>query len=46
MKQSLIKFYSDYLNDWLTVEAYASYLQLSVKHTSELLVIGRSLLNE
>jgi hypothetical protein len=44
MKNALIKFYLDYINDWLTVEAYAIYNQLSSDATLELLSIGRQLL--
>lgn len=43
MKQTLIKFYLDYLNDWLTVERYAEYNQLSIASTQELINIGRML---
>ena len=46
MKELLIKFYLDYLNDWLTVEAYASYNQLSASDTLALLTIGRGLAYE
>lgn len=43
MKLDLIKFYLDYLNDWLTVEAYANHWGLSIEHCSSLLAIGRQL---
>jgi hypothetical protein len=43
MKHTLIKFYLDYLNDWLTVEAYALYNQLPVDATLELVNLGRDL---
>lgn len=43
MKQTLIQFYLDYLNDWLTVEAYSAYNGLSVDATRELVNLGRDL---
>jgi hypothetical protein len=43
MKHALIKFYLDYVNDWLTVEAYAVYNRLSMDVTLGLITIGREL---
>jgi hypothetical protein len=40
MKHALIKFYLDYINDWLTIEAYAVYNQLSIDATLELVNLG------
>jgi hypothetical protein len=43
MKYALIKFYLDYVNDWLTAKSYALYNQLPVDATLELINLGREL---
>lgn len=43
MKQYIIEFYLEYLNNWLTEEAYAIYREMDIKHVSSLLAIGREL---
>ena len=43
MKQKLIDFYLDYVNNYLTIDKFAEDNQLSKEKTIELLDLGRNL---
>lgn len=45
-KSDIADFYLEYLNDWLSVEAYAEYHDLSIEDTQTLLTLGRKLHEE
>ncbi len=41
MKQKLIDFYLDYVNNFLTLDALAEHYELRLPHTARLLGIGK-----
>ena len=41
IKNTLADFYLEYLNDWLTVSAFAEWHELTEAQASELLTMGR-----
>lgn len=46
MNAKLRAMYLDYLNNWLTVDCFAEYHEMSAADMSELLKIGRKLHEE
>ena len=41
MKNHLAAFYLEFLNDWLTAEAFAEYHEMELADVTELLRIGK-----
>jgi len=46
MKNDIADFYLEFLNDWLTVESYAEYHDMSIVECQTLLNLGREFHNQ
>jgi len=46
MKQKIINLYLMYVNDFITVDGFAQYLQIDIEKASRIIDIGRKLVNK